>query len=80
MAPHDELEAAAEQAAREILQSGPEARMQFKRIVNAGYGMVDEVTFAASLASAECREGMAAFVEKRSPNWVPEVYREKRRL
>ncbi|TAL00315.1 MAG: enoyl-CoA hydratase/isomerase family protein [Rhodospirillaceae bacterium] len=80
MVPHDTLEVAAEQAAREILQSAPEARMQFKRIVNAGYGMIDEMTFAASLASAECREGMTAFAEKRSPNWVPEAYREKRRL
>ncbi len=80
MAAHDELEAAAEQAAREILQSGPEARLQFKRIVNAAYGMVDEVTFAASLTSAECREGMTAFAEKRAPNWVPEAYRESRRL
>lgn len=78
LVPHDQLEAAAEQAAREILQSAPDARMHFKRIVNAAYGMIDEVTFAASIASAECREGMAAFAEKRSPNWVPEAYRSGR--
>ncbi len=80
IAPHDELEAEAERAAREILQSGPEARFQFKRILNAGYGMVDEMTFAASITGAECREGMKAFAEKRSPNWAPAEYHEKRRL
>ena len=80
MAPHDQLEAAAEQAAREILQSAPDARMHFKRIVNAGYGEIDEVTFGASLRGAEVREGMAAFAEKRSPDWVPEEYRKDGRL
>jgi enoyl-CoA hydratase/carnithine racemase len=80
MTPHDELEAAAEQAAREILQSAPDARMHFKRIVNAGYGEIDEVTFGASLRGAEVREGMAAFAEKRSPDWVPEEYRKDGRL
>jgi enoyl-CoA hydratase/carnithine racemase len=80
MAPHAELEAAAEQAAREILQSAPDARREFKRIVNAAYGAFDEVTFAASLGGAECREGMDAFVEKRSPNWVPAAYQAKQRL
>jgi enoyl-CoA hydratase len=80
MAPHAELEAAATQAAREILQSAPDARMRFKQIVNAGYGLVDEVTFTASLQGAEVREGMAAFAEKRSPDWVPKEFRDNRRL
>ena len=80
MAPHDQLESAAEQAAREILQSAPDARREFKRIVNGGYGMIDEITFAASLTGAECREGMTAFAEKRSPDWVPEEFRDKGRL
>jgi enoyl-CoA hydratase/carnithine racemase len=75
MVPHDELEAAAEQAAREALQSAPEAREQFKRIVHGDFGVVDEATFFASLRGPEAREGMTAFAEKRSPNWVPEAYR-----
>jgi len=33
--------------------------------------------FAESLASAEVREGFAAFVEKRSPRWVS--HRRRRR-
>jgi enoyl-CoA hydratase len=80
MSRHEDLEAAAEQAAREILQSAPEARMHFKRIVNASYGQIDEITFNASLRSPEVREGMAAFAEKRSPDWVPEAYRKSGRL
>jgi enoyl-CoA hydratase len=80
MAKHEQLDAAAEEAAREILQSAPEARMHFKRIVNASYGLIDEVTFTASLRGPEVREGMAAFVEKRTPNWVPEGYRKNERL
>lgn len=77
---HDDLEAAAGQVAREILQTGPEARFQFKRIVNAQYGLVDEMTFNASIAGDETREGMAAFAEKRSPRWVPEAFRTGERL
>jgi hypothetical protein len=42
--------------------------------------MIDEVTFSTSLRGAECREGMAAFAEKRSPDWVPEVYQKNGRL
>jgi enoyl-CoA hydratase/carnithine racemase len=80
LSPHAQLEAAAEQAAREILQSAPDARMHFKRIVNDRYGQIDEVSFQASLRGAEVREGMAAFAEKRSPEWVPEEYRQKGRL
>lgn len=75
MVPHEELHAAAEQAAREVLQSAPKARMHFKRIVHGSFGVVDELTFSASLRGAEAREGMTAFAEKRSPNWVPEAYR-----
>lgn len=80
MARHEELESAAEQAACEILQSAPDARMQFKRIVNAGYGQIDEVTFTTSLKGAEVREGMAAFNQKRSPDWVPKDCRKDGRL
>lgn len=75
MVPHEDLQAAAEQAAREALQSAPEAREHFKRMVHADFGVVDENTFAASLRGPEVREGMAAFAEKRAPNWVPEEFR-----
>jgi enoyl-CoA hydratase/carnithine racemase len=80
MAAHADLERAAEEAARQILQSAPDAREQFKRMVNSGYGLIDDVTFSASLRGQEVREGMRAFTEKRSPSWVPEDVRSSGRL
>jgi len=70
--PHAELRAAALQAAREILQTPPMTRMLVKRMLNERYGFFDYQTmFWALEESPEPREGMRAFMEKRSPNWVP---------
>ncbi|WP_137872119.1 enoyl-CoA hydratase/isomerase family protein [Rhodococcus sp. Q] len=70
--PHDDLRAAALTAAREILQTAPEARVQVKRMLNERYGLIDYQTMNAALeTSPEPREGMRAFMEKRRPNWVP---------
>jgi hypothetical protein len=49
-------------------------------LINERYGMVDEMTFQASVASAETIEGFEAFTERRSPSWVPEPYRTGQRL
>ncbi len=71
--PHDQLRAAALEAVKEILQTGPIARMHVKRMLNDRYGLIDYQTMFASLAdSDEPREGMLAFMEKRPPGWVPE--------
>lgn len=71
--PHDRLRDEAVQATKEILQTGPLARMHVKRMLNDRYGLIDYQTMFASLAeSDEPREGMQAFMEKRPPNWVPE--------
>lgn len=73
MVPHDELRAAARQAAVEILQTAPEARAHVKRMLNECYQAVDYQTMFWSLQySQEPREGMRAFMEKRQPNWIPE--------
>ena len=70
--PHDELRGAALQAAREVLQTGPESRVHVKRMINDRYGLVDYQTMFWTLQhSDEPREGMRAFMEKRSPSWVP---------
>ena len=70
--PHDELRDAARNAAREILRTPPMARMHVKRMLNERYGLVDYQTmFWALDESPEPREGMAAFMEKRPPSWVP---------
>src|SRR5918995_1188803 len=71
--PHDELRAAAVEAAEQVLQTAPEARMHVKRMLNQRYGDIDYQTmFWALDHSAEPREGMRAFMEKRPPSWVPQ--------
>ncbi len=70
--PHEELRARARQAATELLMAGPDARFQCKRMINERYGLVDQMTFEASIGSDEVREGFLAFADKRPPSWVPE--------
>ncbi len=70
--PHDDLRTAAVEAARQVLQTAPEARVQVKRILNERYGTIDYQTmFWALEHSPEPHEGMQAFMEKRPPDWVP---------
>jgi len=71
--PHDELRSAALEAAHQVLRSAPDARMHVKRMLNERYGSIDTQTMNWSLeTSAELREGMTAFMEKRPPSWIPE--------
>jgi len=60
-----------------LLTSGPEAVVVAKRLIEMVAGKkVDEVmpltvlTIAERRASAEAKEGLTAFLEKRSPSWV----------
>jgi enoyl-CoA hydratase/carnithine racemase len=70
--PHDELRAEALRAAKEVLQTPPDARVHTKRMLNERYGNIDYQTmFWALDHSDEPREGMRAFMEKRPPRWVP---------
>jgi enoyl-CoA hydratase len=72
--PHDDLRPAAIEAARQVLQTAPDARVQVKRMLNERYGSVDYQTmFWALEHSPEPREGMSAFMEKRPPSWVPKM-------
>ena len=72
IAPHEELRAAATEAAQQVLRTAPAARMHVKRMLNERYGLVDYQTmFWALEQSDEPREGMRAFMEKRPPSWVP---------
>jgi 1,4-dihydroxy-2-naphthoyl-CoA synthase len=41
----------------------------FKRMTNEHIGEFDTATVVEALSSEEGREGMAAFAEKRRPNW-----------
>ncbi len=70
---HDELRSAATEAARQVLQTAPDARVHVKRMLNEHYGAIDYPTmFWALEHSPEPREGMQAFMEKRKPNWIPD--------
>jgi enoyl-CoA hydratase/carnithine racemase len=75
--PHDDLRAAAVQAAVEVSRSAPEARMHVKRMLDEHYGRVDHQTmFWALEHSSEPREGMQTFMERRAPSWVPAGWEE----
>ena len=78
--PHDDLKQAALDAVGDLLRAAPDARSRVKSLINARYGVVDEIGFAASLASEEIVEGFRAFTEKRTPSWVPEEFRSAGRL
>ena len=70
--PHDDLRAAATEAASQVLRTAPAARAQVKRMLNERYGIIDYQTmFWALDHSDEPREGMRAFMEKRPPSWYP---------
>jgi enoyl-CoA hydratase/carnithine racemase len=72
LVPHDDLRAAAVEAAVEVSRAAPEARLHVKRMLNEHYGRVDHQTMFWALAhSSEPREGMRAFMERRAPSWVP---------
>jgi len=73
--PHDELQRAALDAVGELLRAAPGARCRVKALINSRYGLVDDMSFEASLESDEIVEGFRAFTEKRTPDWVPEEFR-----
>jgi len=70
---HDDLRSASVEAATQVLRTAPSARVHVKRMLNERYGPIDYQTmFWALEHSPEPREGMLAFMEKRSPQWVPD--------
>jgi enoyl-CoA hydratase len=73
--PHDELIETATDALVQIVQTAPGARRDIKRVLDQYVGLQDRIAFFDSLQRPESKEGFAAFIEKRSPNWVPEALR-----
>jgi methylglutaconyl-CoA hydratase len=77
--PSDQLEAAVNQEIDAINMGGPIAVQECKKLVRKVPGLSTEEGFAATgdwsrrlFQSDEGAEGMAAFREKRKPNWVPD--------
>ena len=73
--PNHELVKTATEALVQIVQTAPGARRDIKRVLDQYVGLQDRIAFFDSLQRPESREGFAAFIEKRSPNWVPEPLR-----
>jgi enoyl-CoA hydratase/carnithine racemase len=74
------LLAEATEALTQLAWGGPDARTAIKREVNRQYGRIDRMSMNVSLVSDECREGWAAFAERRAPTWIPEDLRPPGRL
>jgi methylglutaconyl-CoA hydratase len=78
--PAEELEAAARRKVGSLLAAGPEAVGVAKRLIEQVTGKTpDEAmdltvrTIAERRASAEAKEGLTAFLEKRKPSWAKEL-------
>jgi len=76
--PPDELESAGRSKVESLLSAGPEAVAVAKRLIEHVTGKNPEEvipltarTIAERRASAEAKEGLTAFLEKRAPSWAP---------
>jgi enoyl-CoA hydratase/carnithine racemase len=67
--PFDELDSATERLIERILAGGPTTRSRFKRMINEHIRAFDTEVVLEALSSQEASEGMAAFAEKRIPQW-----------
>jgi methylglutaconyl-CoA hydratase len=76
--PSEQLDAAIERIAGELLKSGPAALAAAKRLIRDLGGrpidlpLIDDTAkrIASLRATSEAREGVGAFLEKRSPAWL----------
>ena len=78
--PHEELMDEALDALTWCCRTAPDARSQVKRTMDQFYGHYDRMAMDASLAGPEMVEGYHAFVERRSPTWIPEELRPNGRI
>lgn len=76
--PDDELDAAVAQRVDDLVRAAPQALAATKRLLqeDASSTVADDLEAMGRLsarhfASAEATEGIAAFRERRTPNWVP---------
>ncbi|MEZ5448353.1 MAG: enoyl-CoA hydratase-related protein [Thiolinea sp.] len=79
--PADELDAAVDSVAAELLGGGPEAQREIKILLGQlEVGPVTEEvreltaqTISRIRGTAEAKEGFAAFLDKRPANWIPQA-------
>lgn len=79
-APADALDARIDEIVTDVLAGGPHALAATKQLLTAvpAMGFDDALAWAAELsaglfASPEAAEGMTAYLEKRTPSWIPEA-------
>jgi methylglutaconyl-CoA hydratase len=85
--PVDELDGRINELLAALLVAGPRAQAEAKALIRAVHGqpiddrvIADTATRIARVrGSPEGKEGVAAFLEKRSPAWMPESLKQSRR-
>ena len=77
--PHENLLATAQELLKQSCRTAPRARNVIKSSIDNYLGLYDRIGMTSSLSDAEAREGVRAFKERRSPDWVhPELRTEGR--
>lgn len=67
---HDDLLASAREVLVQCCRTAPGARAVIKSSLDAYLGLYDRIGMSASLRSPEALQGVRAFKERRSPDWV----------
>ncbi|SPM37339.1 Enoyl-CoA hydratase/carnithine racemase, partial [Mycobacterium rhizamassiliense] len=77
--PHEDLFGVACDLLAQSCRTAPRARNVIKSSIDNYLGLYDRIGMTSSLMDAEAREGVRAFKERRSPDWVhPELRTEGR--
>jgi enoyl-CoA hydratase len=77
---HDELLDSAREVLTQCCRTAPGARAVIKSSLDGYMGLYDRIGMTTSLRSTEAVEGVRAFKERRSPDWVPPELRPDGRL
>lgn len=78
--PHDDLMDTAREVLAQCCRTAPGARAVIKSSLDAYLGLYDRIGMTTSLHSAEAQEGVRAFTQRRSPDWVHPEFRADGRL
>ncbi|MGO9510582.1 MAG: enoyl-CoA hydratase/isomerase family protein [Mycobacterium sp.] len=74
LVPHDDLLTDAWDLLAQVCRTAPRAKTVIKSSIDDYLGLYDRIGMTASLTDTEAREGVRAFKERRSPDWVhPEL-------
>jgi len=67
----DELDGAVAQVVRDLRRAAPEAKSAYKLVANSHVPYMSSEVIRSVASTANGREGLAAFKEKRAPSWRP---------